>query len=405
MQLARTPWIHVHHHGDHGVDGILRLIELAGQDGPDEDQLSVMCDEIAAIAAVDIASIYAREVDDRLVMRGNHGFPRSAIGAVALGVGEGIVGMVAECMRPVSAAHAADEASYKHVPGLGEERFPVFVGVPLIGGGRVIGVLVLQRHAGAFEAKEVALATALGAPVTLALERRRVDTARSARLTGAAMGGPGVALGRADFVPTSTALGDAAGDPGRAIARLRDDLERACRRLRDVDDALIGGALDRLTLALMDQRLRDRLDEAGARPGGLREVARAYARTPYRFGAEPGDRVAEIEELCVLLATVDGATPLRPGAVWLGHGVGTFVALTAVARGAAAVVAASATVTPAAAAIARAGGLPIVSDVSGLFAWTRPGDLLAVDGETGVVLVNPPPAEVERVRRDRLRAR
>lgn len=148
--------VHVHHRGDRGVDGILRLIELASHDGPLETTLGAMCDEVAAIGEVDIASVYVRE-GDRLVMRGNHGFPRAAIGAVALAVGEGITGLVAECMRPVSAAQAATEAAYKHVPGLGEERFPVFAGVPLIGGGAVIGVLVLQRRHAAFSADEVTL--------------------------------------------------------------------------------------------------------------------------------------------------------------------------------------------------------------------------------------------------------
>src|SRR5262249_54425175 len=141
-----------------------------------------------------------------------------------------------------------------------------------------------------------------------------------------------------------------------------------------------------------------------SRPGGLREVARDYARIPYRLGNDGHamSRVAEIEELCVLLGTVDGP-PLRPGAVWLGHNVGTFVALIAAARGAAAVVAASDEVTPAAAAIARAARLPVVSAVHGLFGWARPGDLLAVDGETGVVVINPPPHDVERLRAERRR--
>ena len=84
----------------------MRLIELASHDGSLEAMLTAMCDEIASIMAIDIASIYVVE-DDKLVMRGNHGFPESAIGTTALGVGEGITGLVAECMRPVSAAHAA----------------------------------------------------------------------------------------------------------------------------------------------------------------------------------------------------------------------------------------------------------------------------------------------------------
>src|SRR6185312_7080061 len=107
----------------------LRLIELAADDG----DLGVMCREIAAIAKADIASVYAREAGEVLVMRGNHGFAAEAIGKVSLRVGEGITGLVAERMRPVSAEHAAQEAAYKHVPGLGEEQFPVFLGIPLIG--------------------------------------------------------------------------------------------------------------------------------------------------------------------------------------------------------------------------------------------------------------------------------
>src|SRR6266704_2556575 len=144
---ARATRIHVHEPGERGVDGILRLIELAADDGPTETLLTIMCAEIAAIANADIASVYAREAGEVLVMRGNHGFPAEAIGQVSLRVGEGITGLVAERMRPVSAEHAAQEAAYKPVPGLGEERFPVFLGIPLIGGGSVVGVLVLQRRA------------------------------------------------------------------------------------------------------------------------------------------------------------------------------------------------------------------------------------------------------------------
>ena len=175
---APTAIVQVHHRGAAGVDGILRLIELAGHDGPLEAMLTAMCVELAVIADTDIASVYVRE-DDRLVMRGNHGFGPGAIGTT-LNVGEGITGLVAECMRPVSAAHAAAEVAYKAVPGLGEERFPVFVGVPLIGAGSVIGVLVLQRRARVFAQDEVTLATALGAPITLAIERRLATAMRSA---------------------------------------------------------------------------------------------------------------------------------------------------------------------------------------------------------------------------------
>ena len=395
--------VQVHHRGERGVDGILRLIELAGHDGPVEAMLTAMCGEIASISSAEIASVYVRE-DDRLVMRGNHGFPSRAIGAVALSIGEGITGLVAECMRPVSAAHAAAETAYKHVPELGEERYPVFVGVPLIGAGSAIGVLVLQRRSEPFAAGEVTLATALGAPVTLAIERRRESAVRAARLTGVAHVG-GAVLGRAAVVPTATSFDGAAHAPAevrieRAFARLRDDLSRTVRRLGDATEPAIGGALDRFALALCDARLRERLAAVADQPAGLRAVAREYARAPYRLGgsrSEAADHAAELEELCALLGD---ARALRPGSVWIGDRLGTFATVTAVARGAAAIVA-SDRIAPAAIAIARAAQLPAVSDVTGLFGWARPGDLLAVDGDRGVVLVHPSSADIERLRRAR----
>jgi len=412
---ALAPIVHVHHRGSRGVDGIMRLIELASHDGPLETTLHAMCHELAAIAQVDIASVYVRE-DERLVMRGNHGFAPTAIGATTLAVGEGITGLVAECMRPVSAAHAAAEAAYKHVPGLGEERFPVFAGIPLIGGGAVIGVLVLQRRAGAFATDEVTLATALGAPVTLALERRRASAIRSARLAGLAHVG-GAVLGRAAVVATTTALANAPFDLDRATLRLRDDLGRAMRRLGAddgrgpptvsaawrrgaIDAPAVGAALDRFALALCDQRLRERLVSAASHPTGLRSVAKDYARAPYRLGTagEAADHATEIEELCVLLGD---SRSLRPGAIWIADRIGAFVAIAAVARGASALVASDA-VSPAAIAIARAAGLTTISDVPGLFGWARPDDLLAVDGDTGTVLVHPAPTDIERMRHARL---
>ncbi|MDQ3335585.1 MAG: GAF domain-containing protein [Myxococcota bacterium] len=399
--------VQVVHRGDRGVDGILRLIELAGHDGPLESMLTAMCDEIAAIMHVDIVSVYVVE-DERLVMRGNYGFPAAAIGATTLAVGEGITGLVAECMRPVTAAHAAAETAYKHVPGIGEEKYPVFVGVPLIGGGSqatTTGVLVLQRGKKAFATDEVTLATALGAPVTLAIERRRASAVRSARLGGIAHVG-GAVLGRAAVVPTVTTFDQAPGDDAlgieRSFNRLRDDLGRAMKRLVDVPgitpNPATGAALDRFALALCDARLRERLEAVAGQPSALRAVAKEYARAPYRPGVvSESSHVAEIEELCALLGD---SRALRPGAVWIADRVSSVVAIVAVARGAAAIIAAD-VISPCAIAILRTAKLPAVSDVAGLFGWIRPNDLLAVDGDSGAVLVHPAQTDIERMRRAR----
>ncbi|HEY4179994.1 MAG TPA: GAF domain-containing protein [Kofleriaceae bacterium] len=439
MRRSR-PTVQVHHRGDRGVDGILRLIELAGHDGPLEAMLTAMCDELAAIASVDIASIYVRE-NDKLVMRGNHGFPESAIGTT-LDVGEGITGLVAECMRPISAAHAATNSAYKAVPGLGEEQFPVFVGVPLIAGGAAIGVLVLQRRASLhvadeddvpfelgvderpsspvvvadepgedpalFTQKEVTLATALGAPIMLAIERRLAAALRSARLAGTGHI-PGAVLGRVGVIPTTTALGAPPVDLDKAFARLRDDQSRAMKKLAHCEVPAVGAALDRFALALCDARLRERIADAAKDPDGLRKVAKQYARAAFKLDnvsrtafkldplPESSEDVANLEELVVLLAD---PRSLHPGAVWIADRIHAFMAIAAVARGAAALVACDSVSLPAIA-IARAASIPVVSDVSGLFGWARANDLVAVDGTSGAVLVHPAPMDIEKLRRAR----
>jgi signal transduction protein with GAF and PtsI domain len=200
-------------------------------------------------------------------------------------------------------------------------------------------------------------------------------------------------------VPTTTGLGAAPVELERTLGRLRDDLGRAMKRLAEATAPAIGAALDRFALTLCDARLRERLAAAGGQPEGLRSVAKEYARAPYKLGtvAESAEYVADIEELCVLLSDPKS---LRPGAIWIADRIHAFVAIAAVARGAAALVA-SDTVSPAAIAIACAARIPVVSDVPGLFGWARPGDLLVVEGDTGTVLIHPPATDVEALRRSR----
>src|SRR5690606_28623231 len=131
----------------------------------------------------------------------------------------------------------------------------------------------------------------------------------------------------------------------------------------------------------------------------LRAVAKDYARAATRLGAEE-QRVLEIEELCAMIGmTLDPHSSTRPGSVWLADRIGAIATLVAVARGASALVVCD-TASPAAIAIARATRMPFVTGVSGLFGWVRAGDLLAVDGGSGTVLVHPAPTEIERLRRE-----
>ena len=62
-----------------------------------------------------------------------------------LRVGQGITGESIEYMRPISTETAEQHGAYKHFAGIGEERFPVFLAVPIRGKAGPLGAVVVQR--------------------------------------------------------------------------------------------------------------------------------------------------------------------------------------------------------------------------------------------------------------------
>jgi phosphotransferase system enzyme I (PtsP) len=425
--------VFVHERGNRSLDGIFRLIEVAGQAAPLDQVLAAMCRDVAQTAAADVVSIYVRGgasdgADDgaaTFTMLGNVGFPADAVGRVRLRTGEGIVGFVAQCLRPVSVAAAERDEHFKYVPGLGEERFPVLLAVPVVRAGAAAGVLVLQRTAlHAFTGDEVVLATALAAVISHALERaaeREREQERQARSTVARLPGTilshGTAMGRAEILPTLAAVGRG---PAQAAASFRFDslVSRLREGLRKAElPPGLKAQMGFLTPMLDDSRLGERLESAAAARDPVRalsDLAREYARFSFRASWNDGDtadlmidRAAEIEDLCVLAyASLSGRPLIRPGAIVVAEHLRVFLALAAVAGGASAFVVENELSGDAVAAeIVRAAGRPFLAGVKGLFSWVRPDDLLVVDAETGSVRVNPEATAVARFRNRKTTAR
>jgi phosphotransferase system, enzyme I, PtsP len=412
----------IHKDDDWRVDGILRLIEEARKQGPLPAVLKTMCEQVAVIAHADVVTVYVREPskdDDILVMRANVGFPASAIGRVQLKLGEGITGTAAEVMRPISASVAAEDSHYKHIPELGEEKYPSFLAIPLLVRGAAAGVLVLQRsEANAFTPAEVALATALATTFAHALDAARSGEStevapRSARLLGMPRV-TGVALGRAVMLGTLEAIREQASavhDPALAAQNGFEDIAGMIRRgLRKLEHKLPPAELRRLrshTLMLEDQRLRDTMSDQCGRLGlvpGLKRVAREYAVATYVTGeADPvlEERAAEVESLCLLVAAAacDFLLPSAGSVLIVAERLTAVVALVVSSLNGAAVIAAG-NLEPDSlgVCVARGANIPIVCDVAGLFAWIRPDDAVLVDADNGVLRVNPPATLIARYR-------
>ena len=428
MALAEsgTSSYQVHGAGDRALDGIFRLIALGDEERPLEEVLTAMCADVADIARANIASIYVRDEDEgglRFTMRGNVGFPPEAIGRVHLRPGEGITGFAAERMRPVSVAVGKQDRHFKYISGLGEEKYPALLAVPIPRGGITAGVLVLQRGVErAFSDGEVVLATALAAVINHAIERgqeRERRQARSADRRAVRLAGQsivdGAAMGRAELLPTLSAL--TGSEPGEkaAPAKIEATVERLQSELRKAaagaNDAA-AGELRSLSLILEDLRFRAGLAQGCGAPEPLKALsalARSYARVAFtvppsdRDGAEMiSDRAAEIEDLCVFVyaASLRGRPLVRSGAVVVAERLRPFAAIHAIMSGAVGfVVEGEMPPDGATAALVRSAGLPLLASVGGVFSWLQPEDLLVL--ESGGLRINPPATAIAHFRNAR----
>jgi phosphotransferase system enzyme I (PtsP) len=107
---------------------------------------------VAAIAEgmqAEVCSLYLFDPQrERLVLRATVGLDRESVGRVSMRVSEGLVGLVIEKGEPVAVADAMSHPRYKYFPETGEERFHTFLGVPVQEGRqKPIGVLVAQTLA------------------------------------------------------------------------------------------------------------------------------------------------------------------------------------------------------------------------------------------------------------------
>jgi phosphotransferase system enzyme I (PtsP) len=428
MATAKTLGVQVHDAGDRALDGIFRLIALGDEDRALEEVLTAMCTDVADIARANVASIYVRDEREdglRFTMRGNVGFPPEAIGRVHLRPGEGITGFAAERMRPVSVAVGKQDRHFKYISGLGEEKYPALLAVPILRGGTTAGVLVLQRGVErAFSDGEVVLATALAAVINHAIERGQERERRQAgssarravRLSGTSVVG-GAAMGRAELLPTLSALTVTGGESGErttpgkieaTVERLQAELRKAAAHAGDAAASELRG----LSLILEDRRFRDGLAQGCAATEPLKALsalARSYARVSFtmspndRDGAEIiRDRAAEIEDLCVFVyaASRRGRPLVRSGTLVVAEQLRPFAALHAITSGATGfVIEGDVREDSAAAAMVRSAELPLLSSVGGVFSWLQPDDLLVI--ESGGLRINPPATAIAHFRNAR----
>ncbi|MDC1329000.1 phosphoenolpyruvate--protein phosphotransferase [Pseudomonadales bacterium] len=253
--------------------------------------LEVTVDRVRSIMTTEVCSVYLLDdKQNRYVFRATRGLNQSVVGKVSLGIGEGLVGYVAERAEPLNVEAVTQHPRNQYIAEIGEDEFNAFLGVPIIHQGQTLGVLVVQqRDKRRFDESEEAFLVTLSAQLAGLIAHAKVtgllavSRRKSSRTFTGAPGAPGVALGVAIVIYPSVDLSQVPYRKVRNVAREVDRFTKAVAETRTEVEGIakkMANDLREDTLGLFDAYLM-MLDE-GAIP---KEVVQGIKKGQWAQGA------------------------------------------------------------------------------------------------------------------------
>jgi phosphotransferase system enzyme I (PtsP) len=376
-----------------------------------------------------VCSVYCLDPDSgELVLGATVGLKPESVGRVRMPLHEGLTGLVGEQLAPVMVPDAFSHPRFKYFPEAGEDPYRSFLGVPLLEGGTLLGVLVVQTvEARTFSPNEVRTLVAVAAQLApLVADARLLDRVAAAAkepgeepaepagrpesLVGAPLS-PGVGLGQAYVVDgfdewrRSVPLyaADAVKERHRlagAMQRARDELSRLSQHISELVGEDHGAILQAQLMIMQDRTIERDLEaslESGASAEGalfatLDHYAAAFQRVATPFFQE---RVYDIKDVFHRLLWQLRPRPpsSREGAdkVVLVAREASVMELFAVdIEQLAGVVVEHGGPQSHAAILARSLNIPMVGQVQDFASLLHPGRRLLIDGATGAVTLDPP---------------
>ncbi len=397
-----------------------RLREIMAEKASAQSRLDKLVTVIAANMVAEVCSIYLRRSGKTLELFATEGLNPGAVHRTRMKSGEGLVGLVAETGEPVNLSDAPSHPRFSYRPETGEDPYHSFLGVPIVRGGQVFGVLTVQNRAARQYAEEevealqtvamvLAEIVAQGVLFNLAeLDEPELSLDRTRKFRGEGLS-DGVAVGHVVLhqprVKVEKMIAD---NPQEELVRL----EAAIGVLRSsVDDMLDSSELDltgesrevieTFRMFAHDQGWRQRIRDA-VHTGLTAEAAVERVQDEMRHKVsrlnDPilRERAHDLEDLARrLLRHLTGDDEkmnreLPRDAVLIARAMGPAELLDYRRDRLQALVLEEAASTSHVAIVARAMGLPLVSDTKGITDAARAGDLVAVDGETGETHLRPP---------------
>jgi uroporphyrinogen-III synthase len=188
---------------------------------------------VTTVVKCDSCMVYVLENED-LVLRASKNPHSEVVDRLKMKVGQGITGWVAQHLEPVALGECAySDARFKLFNELPEDRFEAFLSVPIVSGGRVVGVINVQnRERHQFGDREIKLIATVGFLVGAEIERVRLQSENSVLL---------------DRLATRTYIDRAKGILQRELKVSEDDAYRMmqresqdrCKSMKEIAEAVM----------------------------------------------------------------------------------------------------------------------------------------------------------------------
>lgn len=397
---------------------LARVRDRMAAEGAVQDRLNDVTTIIAGDLVSEVCSIYVRRAGDVLELFATHGLKASAVHSTRLMIGEGLIGTIAADATPLTLREAHRHPSFVFRPETGEDAFPSLAGVPILRGGRVVGVLAVQNEAHrdyveeeveslqtvAMVLAEIIAAGELVDPIELTPADG--DASKPLRMEGARFSA-GLGIGAAVVhQPQFTIEKMEADDVGAERTRLT----RAFAEMHGALDAMLeqtsqaGGGehmdvLETYRLIAEDAgwlaKIEDAIDGGLSAEAAVQKV-QSDIRARFAQATDPylRERAHDFEDLASrLLQHLLGETGVcqseRDDFVLVAHTMGPAQLLDYDHTKLRGLVLEEGSATSHVAIVARAFDIPVVGLVHGVLSRMEPGDTIVVDGDHAQVFLRP----------------
>jgi phosphotransferase system, enzyme I, PtsP len=397
-----------------------RLRQVMAEPETAQARLDKITSLIAANMVAEVCSIYVMRAGDILELYATEGLKAESVHKSTLKTGEGLVGLIARDAIGLNISDAQHHPAFKYLPETGEEVYQSFLGVPIMRGGSVIGVLVVQnrtqRHYTEDEEEALQTTAMVLAEIIASGELKEVarevgiDVAhvRSHHLSAESIA-EGIALG---FVVLHEPRVEIENLIAENVPAEEKRLMQAVEQLRSQMDELLDGSdaaratdysdvLETIRMFAHDKGWVKRLMEAvhtGLTAEAAVERVQVDNRARMQRIQDPylRERMHDLDDLSNrLLRILTGAvatasrTDLPNNAIVIARNMGPAELLDYDRSKLRGVILEEAGRTSHVAIVARALGIPAIGQANGLVDLVDPDDPIIVDGGTGEVFVRP----------------